>query len=213
MEQREFVELLVSLGSKKTEIRHDNSTVRWMRNYTEVRYSTPEIPEDREIYVRFIGGVAPRIGAIGRVTKFIPHEGTYYSHPGIRVEFDERPGKAVDANYHQLELMPDDHAGGTRWCWNTRNHDKKEIPVPVNRFNQELHEGTLVVANRYGKHGNLMFGYVSRYTVANVWIRPLKISRTCPKSAELRADSISETFVLPEDFEHTYLFAVKLMSD
>jgi len=163
------------------------------------------------IYMEIVDGPKPRHGAICRFDGFVVEQSRYSSNcrPDIRVVWDDRDKSCIES-YYFFKVLDEDYFGGTKWVWKTEK--KKDIPAPRNKYGQELEIGGLVVGMESGGWKTLRFGYITRYTAANIWIKPIHFRCDGKKEeAEIRLDSIKQTCLFQEDFlEH--LLEIKLMS-
>ena len=203
MDEQEFEVFYVEHGGKIIEKKKTNY---FHRQYKVYQYFSPsEIT--KEAYLKITEGPKPRIGAIGRLIGFA--DSRYGGKPEITIEFDGRP-KPYTAYYYEFEQLPKRYDGGTKWVWN-KGKPKPKIDPFVNKFGQELEVGSLITGIEK-RNKKLRFGYVTRYTESNIWIKPIIFScdgKYEPK--EIWIDNAKETCMFEEDFlEH--LLALKLMS-
>ncbi len=162
------------------------------------------------IYMEIVDGPKPRHGSICRFDGFVEEQSRYASYsPNIRVVWDDRDKSYIES-YYFFKVLDANYSSGTKWVWKTEK--RKDIPVPKNKYGQELEIGGLVVGIESGGWKKLRFGYITRYTASNIWIKPIHFR--CDgkiEEAEIRLDSIKQTCLFQEDFlEH--LLEVKLMS-
>lgn len=201
MDYKQFDDFFKEQGGKITE--KDSGSGYWSNRKTR----TFIIPETitKPVYLEFTNrGNKARIGSIGRLVGF---EETSYGNPRLTVEWDDR-SKTYAAKYYEIEVLDNDYDDGTKWVWQT-NPREKILPF-VNKFGQELEKGDLIVGiEKSCKY--LRFGYVTRYTKASIWIKPIMFS--CDgivDQDEIWIDNPKQTCMFQEDFlEH--LLALKLM--
>ncbi len=187
------------------------SSHSWRDRFRDNFISPKTLDLSASIYMKIVGGPKPRRGAISRFVGFVYRE-TYYSFfPSIEVEWDDRD-KNLICSYYDVELLDENYSDGTKWIWKTETRVKEEIPTPNNKYGQELEIGSLVVGvQKVSKR--LMFGYVTRYTKANVWIKPIHFPCDSQNEVkEIQLDNFKQICLFQEDFlEH--LLVLKLMAN
>jgi len=163
------------------------------------------ISKDAPLFLKITGGNRPRIGGIGRVTSI--------SKRYIDITFDDKKGKVVQLHYYELEPV-DDTVSATRWVYNVVKSDAKPKPeVRVNKYGQELEEGTLIVGTGYGSNkGSILFGRVSRWTETSIFIKTIDLGKGKQISNQSKGDTrlfdFRETYVLPDSEDLTESFVL-----
>lgn len=208
MDYNEFIRVFQKYGGK---VEKERITSSYYGSRTQETFILPKTDDSSIItHMRIIGGPKPRHGAIGRFVGFI-YQGYSSYAPCIEIEWDGRDKNFI-GHYFDFDVLDENYSDGTKWIWKTSPHSKDEIPVPVNKYGQELEVGSLVVGIQK-KWKSLMFGHVTRYTKSNIWLKPIHFPCDGKKAVdEIQLDNIQQVCLFQEDFlEH--LLVIKLMAD
>lgn len=153
----------------------------------------------KNVYVRVIGTATK--GTVGRLIDIEVHDGygqdqiSAYSGTFI-FEIDGR-SKPSRISSGFAVILPN-HSGPTKWVREIKKHKKEEIKTPINKYKQELKKGAWAFGA--GKHKTLQIGRITRWTNHNVWGAFVNDDVGLKnKDKEFQFESITETFLMPDD--------------